>query len=69
MIMMTTMIVLVFYIILNMIIITLIQKYANKIIDLIMMMKYLIYFQKYLRNLIWNIIQDQILDIIELDIS
>ena len=29
----------------------------------------LIHFQKYLRNMTWNIIQDLILDIIELDIS
>ena len=47
----------------------LIQKYVNRIIDLVMMMKYLIHFQKYLRNMTWNIIQDQILNITELDIS
>ena len=52
-----------------MIIRILIQKYANKIIGLIMMMKYQIHFQKYLRNMTWNTILYQILNIIELDIS
>ena len=47
----------------------LIQKYANRIINLVMMMKYLIHFQKYLKNMTWNITQYKIPDITELDIS